>query len=83
MTKMTETEAAEAQDTPGIAVSGWSVANSDYPKCPDCGEERHNPRTGFCWLSKSRNPRSGFHCKHCCKASEQLRQRLDSGLEKK
>ena len=34
--------------------------------CPECGhEESHNPKTGFCWKSTS-NPRSGWHCKHCC-----------------
>lgn len=36
------------------------------PVCPDCGKEQHDPKTGFCWLSRSRNVRSGYHCNHCC-----------------
>lgn len=38
--------------------------------CPDCGKPKHNPQTGFCWKSTSRNPRSGFHCNHCCKIGD-------------
>jgi len=34
--------------------------------CPDCGQQPHNPRTGFCWKSTARSPRGGFHCDHCC-----------------
>lgn len=33
-------------------------------KCPDCGESQHDPKTGYCWLSRSRT--KGFHCSNCC-----------------
>ena len=30
--------------------------------CPDCGNVKHNPRTGFCWKTGAK----GYHCKFCC-----------------